>query len=381
MRIKEALESKARHLVLITYVTTLILPGSLMATGDPYSYVPSQIYKPGADELFREAKKLIDVAPLRPLVVRDKKGNIMFTTSTGEVMVGLDTSGNMTFSLAGIKHHARDAQGNLTAVWEREKGSNKVYKKNEFGEVTGIEEHAMGGKTVAEYDEDGNKTKSYQYNRYGKSMEWVVDELTQSKTKFDSKGNAEYDVNFEGHIMARYRYDSAGRLEHKVDSYGNRTYFDKTGNMTRTVDMDGNTMVTYNYRKDANGNTVLSTVKDEMSGNVTIYKDNKPQEVRNNTGAIIQDYHWQGTKLIYTENLESGEVTWYKNGERTYTTYEGKLVTEWMYHEGKLVGVWNVNSSTLTLYTHGREEVKLMYDEMPSVDEVLDLYKERGLGY
>ena len=49
----------------------------------------------------------------------------------------------------------------------------------------------MGNKIVAEYDAEGNLTKSYEYNKYGKQMQWVVDELTQSRVRYDEEGKAE----------------------------------------------------------------------------------------------------------------------------------------------------------------------------------------------
>jgi hypothetical protein len=243
---------------------------------DPYSFYPSSTYKPD-EVMFRPARELVDRNPLRPLVVTDKSGNKSYVTSQGEVMVKVDKSGNKTFMIKGRRSHQRESDGDIARKWEYEGGNNVVEVQNESGELIGMEEQGIGGKTVAEYDELGNITKSYKYNKYGKRMEWVVDELTQARVKYGLDGRASHDVDAEGNRIATYNYDDDGRLEYREDIYGNRTHYDKRGNRTTTVAKDGYLMVTYNYRKNSDGYYEVESVKDEITGNITLYKDGKQQ--------------------------------------------------------------------------------------------------------
>jgi hypothetical protein len=363
--------------LLFTIYFTIVVNQGVLAAIDPYSFYPSQVYKPKG-EFFRPARELIDRNPLRPLVITDKNGNKTYMSAQGEVMVSVDNQGNKTFSIKGKRSHRRDSKNKLTQQWDREAGSNMVTTRNEFGEVTGKEEYGLGGKMIAEYDAEDNKTKSFQYNKYGKQVEWVIDELTQSRVRYGDDGKPAYDIDFEGHTIATYKYDAAGFLNYREDIYGNRTFFDKSGNRTKTLAKEGYLMATYEYGKDANGYFEVKSVKDEMTGNITLYKDGQQYETRNNMDVVITTYKWQGTKLIFSEN-GTGEVTWYKNGRQAYVTFEGDMINEWVYHDGKLMGVWDERKQNLLLYSHGRKEMELGYDAMPDEVEILKLYEKYGL--
>jgi hypothetical protein len=364
--------------LIIALLYLCVMTFNCYAGVDPYSFYPSKVYKPDKD-FFRPVKELIDRNPLRPLVITDKNGNKSYVTSQGDVMVKVDNEGNKTFSLKGRKTHKRDVEGDLTQQWEREGGSEIVVVKNEYGETTGSEEYGMGGKVIAEYDADGNLKKSYEYNKYGKQIEWVVDELTQAKVKYDREGKALYDVDADGDEIARYYYDSKGRLDYRKDAYGNKTYYDKNGNRQKTVAEEGYTIATYKYKKDENGYYQIESVKDEINGSVTLYKNSRQQEVRNYNGLVIKKYKWHGTDLIYLEDFVTGEVTWYKNSKPTYTTFKGELVKEWMYYEGKLMGVWDDYKNYFQLYSHGEQILLLYLSHKPTTDVLLDKYKSYGM--
>ncbi len=361
-------------LLIVCYVMT----GSSMAKVDPYSFYPSKRYKPKG-EFFRPAKKLIDRNPRTPLVIKDKNGNVMYTTSDGKIMVEVDTHGNKTFLLKGRKTHKMDSKGKLTRQWKREAGSNIVVVKNEFDEKIGLEEYGLGGKIIAGYDADGNRIISYKYKKYGKSVDWVIDELTQSRVKYGDDGKPLYEVDCEGNKLAVYAYDEEGKLKYKDDIYGNRTFYDEKGNMLKTVAKEGYVLATYYYKKDKEGYLTLKTVRDEITGDVTIYEDGRPQEVRNNRDAVIKDYKWCGTTLIYTENIKTGEITWYKNGKPTYITHEGYLIKEWMYYQGKLLGIWNEKSRSFQFYSHGKEEMELYLGEKPEMNKLIQMFETYGI--
>lgn len=362
---------------LLLSVYYCITAGYSLAGINPYSFYPSRIYRPKG-EFFRSSKNLIDMNPLRPLVITDKNGNKMYVTSSGEVMVSVDRSGNKTFTLKGRRSHTKDSKGRLTRQWERTPGSNMVVVKNEFGEEIQTEEYRLGGKVVAEYDADGNLTKSYEYNKYGKRMEWVVDELTQSRIRYGNDGKPLYDIDSEGNKIATYEYDIKGRLDYRQDVYGNRTYFDKIGNRLKTVAKEGYEIATYKYKKDKNGYYEVGAVKDEVTGNITLYRDGKQHEVRNFNGVVVRSYKWQGTMLVYTQ-AGTGEITWYKTNRPTYTTYKGEMVQEWMYYDGKLMGMWDENKKRFELYSHGRKEIEIGFNDRPEIEELLKKYELYGL--
>ncbi|MFW6174049.1 MAG: hypothetical protein ACOC5T_09920 [Elusimicrobiota bacterium] len=369
----------------ILLVICLVVSSGLCYAGEP-SLSPGSQHMPrkrfGKNDLFKKSDKLISVSPSRPLVIRDKNGNVTFTTSKGKAIVRIDKEGNRTFFISGRKNHKRDKKGGLTRQYKRKGGSNKVEVQNEFNEKIGVEEYGFGGKLIAEYDENDNLTKTNKYGKYGKTMQWIVDELTLTKTVCDDKGKPIYDVNFEGYKVARYVYDKkTGKLKYKEDAYKNRTYFKKNGNMDRTEDVDGNILTTYNYKKDENGYYSLDTVKDERTGRITIYKESKPDEIRNEDGIKIGNYRWEGSKLICLENIypEGYEIEWYKNGRPTYTTFKGNLISERVYYKGKLAGTWDERNNKFELYTHGRKEIKVHMEIRPTIHEILELYKVNNL--
>ncbi len=343
-----------------------------------YSFLPSRIYKM-SESIFTWSQKMVEITPTRPIAVTDKEGNTTFVTADGNAVVRIDNQGNKTFSIGGRSAHSRDKEGNLTRRWERTPGSNRVAVKNEFGEVLEEVEYGLGGKTIARYDEKGNLTQSYEYDKYGKNIVSVLDEVTLTRTEYDSSGKPVREVNFEGYEVATYEYDNNDRLKYR-ESNGHRTFYDEKGLMTRTEDPEGFITNTYNYGKDENGYYYLETVTNEITGDVTLYENGRPSEVRNTSGGVVKDYEWRGTVLVYTEDMESNEITWYKNGRPTFTTFKGTLTTEWFYNDGNLVGTWNPAQGTLTLYSHGREAESIEgIKERPNLNSISALYRERGL--
>ncbi|MFH1416158.1 MAG: hypothetical protein ABIH89_08775 [Elusimicrobiota bacterium] len=362
-------------LLALYYISLLACDG--IARIDPYSYYPTKVFRPDG-QLFKPAKQIIDTNPLRPLVITDKNGNKTYVTSKGDVMVSVDKDGNKAFSIHGRKSHERNMQGQIDKKWKRQAGSNMIEVTNEYDEKVGYMEQGLGGKTVAEYDEDLNITKTFEYDKYGKNVQWVVDELTQAKVKYDEQGKAGYDLDYEGNKIATYRYDLKGILVTRTDAYGNVTSFDKKGNRIQTVTEDGELLATYTYKKDENGYYQIESVKDKQ-GNVTLYTDGKQQKEIDENGTVTKLYKWQGSKLIFSEDVITGQVTWYDNGKPVYTTYEGELVNEWFYHEGKMVGLWVEPEGKFQLYSHGMSKLDFYFNRRPEMDELLDIYKTYGI--
>lgn len=367
---------RANLLLIAAFIIISIAGNKASAKIDPYSFAPKTMRLPG--ETFKPAKRLVDINPVRPLVVTDKNGNKMYVTSEGDVMVSVDKNGNRTFSLQGRRSHVRNAKNELTRRWENQAGSNEVIETNEFGETVARYEKGMGGKTMAEYDANGNITRTYEYDQYGKNVEWVVDELTQTRVKYDEKGKAIYDVDFEGTKIGTYEYNREGRLLYRVDVYGNKTTYDKSGNRIETVSEEGKIIAKYLYEKDDNGYYQISSIKDE-NGNITYYKEGKQYEERDSNGTLIKTYKWQGSKLVYSNDIVTGYITWYKNDKPTYTTFAGELVSEWLYHEGKIMGIWHETDDKFQLYSHGLSKMDFFFNRKPEIEELLDIYEYYGI--
>lgn len=343
--------------------------------------------------------KMMDIIPNRPITAHEKDGTLVFYSPDGKLIVQVGTDGAMSFTVNGLTK-TKDAQGNLTSTTEVQQGTNKEVVKNAAGEVLGYKQLAMGGQVVSEYDYDGNLTKSYQYDKYGKNVTLVVDELTQTKTIFNADGLAEYDIDAEGNKVATYAYDAKHRLSSKTDVYGNITHYDTKQNATFTEDSTGNVVTRYNYRTvDADGTTIarydskgevierfndkddsdaaymLDSVEAVDTGEVTYFDNNGKQTVtKNAAGSIVKDYEWDhvAQKLLFTFDRESQETTWYDIlGRATSTTVNAVKINEWLYNKGRMVGYWNSYTGTTTIFKNQREELTINSgSEPPSADQI-----------
>ena len=356
-----------------TLLIGLVIASLRAENFSPYSYMPEQVGKFISQDV-EETKPIIEVLPHRPMLITDSKGNKMFATKEGKVMLTIDNKGNKTFFSKGLKVRQEDSKGNLTKTFNRIKGTNKVIVKNEWEKKIGSEELGLGNKVVKEFDEKGNIKMTYGYNRYGKTLKWVMDELTQKKTICDDKGNSIKDVNFEGFEIASYERDEKGKLLYKEDVHGNKTFYDEYENSIYTEDVDGSEIATFNYKTNDDGYKILFSVE-ENGITVTYFDETGKQTVTKNLGrteTTLREWTWHGTELLYTFDAQTKEITWYENGRPTKTTYDGNLTSEWFYIEGVLAGKYNFTNAELTLYQWGREKVSLYYPDY-SNEEVLEV--------
>ncbi len=361
--------------LLITIITVFICAGA--EAGDPYSFYPSSIYRMD-ESVFQRSESLVEITPGRPLVVRDKSGNVMLTTSRGEVMVNIDTAGEMTFSIGGRREHHRGEDGEIEKRWVREAGTSRVRVENERQETLAYEEYGYGGKLVAEYDTENNLVRSVEYNEYGKIATLTVDELTMSRTVHDERGRAVKELDFEGNEVARYSYDDdTGRLLSRTDAYSNVTYFNKDGQMSETYNRYGRLIATYNYGKNDRGFTALKSVKNEESEIITFYEDGRQLYSVDMAGNIVTEFKWVGSRLVYSRELETDMITWYNHGRPAYVTYEGKVEEKFYYEKGRLIGRWIEKDLTVELYSHGMAVatigLNIADERKPDLEEVAAL--------
>jgi hypothetical protein len=228
-------------------------------------------------------------------------------------------------------------------------------------------------------------TKSYHYNSYGKTTQSVTDELTQTKTVFDSNGNPVCDIDYQGNEIATYTHDKNGVLQTKVDGYGNTTYFNTSGQMTSVKDADGNTTTQFIYTTDATGHTSLSQAIDLVNKTTTNYDSlgRRVNVTNNNTGAVTQDFHYAGansTVLLYSFDYTSKQTTYYDVlGRQSYTMQGDVLTQQWLYSAGKLVGDWDQASGSTIIYKNEQEEVRLETGSTPPSADMINDWVNAGM--
>ena len=343
------------------------LNASFLPTPNPYSIGPDGR---SVDSLkfYSPPNRNYHILPNRPLIATDSSGNRLCFTPTGKLAASYSKDGKFTFTLGNVTK-TTDAEGNLTGVSRVVKGTNMVEVRNEFGEVLSYQELGFGGKVVAAYDNEKNLTATYYYDKYGKGIDRIVNEMTKGMTVFDQNtGLAMYDIDYEGNRVGRYIYDDKNRLAEKVDVYGNTTYFDDNGNPTHTSDKDGLVISRYNYKYDDKENYVLENVTDPRTGNITYFDVNGKQTVTKNAfGAVIHDFLWMGSKLIATFDRQSQETTWYSvDGKTMYTTFNDEVISKHLFFEGQLVGIWNVRTNQVTVLKNERQELVLQLGNGPT---------------
>jgi YD repeat-containing protein len=274
----------------------------------------------------------------------------------------VNQDGSRTYSLDGVQK-TMDKNGKLLSVSKNVRGTNLIEVTNEFGEIISYRE-MDGGNIIAEYDKDKNQTKQYIYDEFGKTMSAIVNLMTQGRTVFDENGYPAYELDYEGNRMVKYEYDDVNRLVSKTDVYGNVTKFDEHGNMTHTENKDGIVLMSYNYVYDRDDNYVLDTAFDPSTKSTTYFKDGKQQYTKNYAGAIITDYVWNGSTLLYTYNRENQETTHYDiDGRTLFTTFNDQLISECLYYRGQLVGIYEARSNQVTIFKNERRELVLQLGE------------------
>jgi len=404
----------------ILIISILFLCGNIQASflspKDPYSFLPEGRTISDLRD-FAKPAQMTNILPNVPVAATDSEGNRVFYSPTGKQLLSISKDGSTSFAMGNMTIR-KNAKGEVTGTVEGKAGSSIYEVKNEFGEVISKVEYGLGGKTVAEYDKDGNLTKTYDYGKFGKKINYVLNEMTQGRTTFDDYGRAMADYDMDGYILATYQYEDIsysvdrsdadsktlaktvnqgvagnGLLVSKTtelyDMSGNKTYnitfYDKDGSVNRTEDAKAIVLVKYNYVFDKYGNKVLESSVDTSTGDMTYYKDNKQDVTKNAQGTVLSQYIWNGSYLVCVVNNPTGQsgteptTTWYDpDGKQLYVTYHDSLtgqdniISKNLYFRGQLVGVWDARVSTVTVLVNERQWKTFTYDSgsEPTADEI-----------
>jgi len=300
---------------------------------------------------------MASILPNRPVAATDSNGTRVYYTPDGKMTLSVAKDGTMTFSLGGVTKQ-KDSLGNLTKTTTAIKGSGNLYEiKNEFNEVIGYKALDGEGNTAIEYDKDMNKTKTYNYGLFGKTISYVVNEMTKEKTTYDQYGREMATYDADGYILATYQYEDVSyeygdgknlavvkntsstsgqgllvtkkdyQLNTKGEIINTTTFFDKQGLATHINNSEGTTIVKYNYDQDNQGNKVLTSVLNVLTKEKTYYENGKETVTKNDQDEVIKKYYWQGSKLLYTTNLaadgSTSSTTVYDiDGTELYTTFK-----------------------------------------------------------
>ncbi|MEI8218075.1 MAG: hypothetical protein WCG51_03390, partial [Elusimicrobiota bacterium] len=338
----------------------------------------------------RTIQDLVDFAPPiqmvsfpahQPIQATDQNGNKLFYNTNGKLMVSVSVDGSMvTYTSAGTRSF--DAEGKLIEETKAIQGTNRSETRNDQGEITGYTTKAFGDKVAQEFDVDGNLTRTYAYTDYGKSTAWVRDELSQTKTMYNQLSQPEKDVDFEGNTVATYQYDAKKKIVSKTDVYNNVTSFDQSGRQAYTTNSKGEKVLSYDYKIDQEGNSVLEKTVDLTpgiyGGDVTTFHNNMQVKTVSKFGGVAQEYHYKGHTMVYSFDTRTNEVSWYKNGRQSVTTFDGEVVKEQLYYQSRFVGYIDHRSNRIVLYQYQRqdEEVKFFTAaDMPTATEIEKYYE------
>lgn len=347
---------KIQVLIISILFLTSNLQASLFESPQPYSFGPEG--RTIADlRDFAKPKQMASILPNRPVAATDSSGARVYYTPDGKMTLTVEKDGTMTFSLGGVTKE-KDSLGNLTKTTTAIKGSGNLYEiKNEFDEVIGYKALDGEGNTAIEYDKDMNKTKTYNYGLFGKTISYIVDEMTKEKTTYDQYGREMATYDADGYILTTYQYEDVSyeygdgknlsvvkntnsslgqgllftkkdyQLNAKGETINTTTYFDKEGLVTHIKDSEGTTIMKYNYDQDDKGNKVLTSVINVLTKEKTYYENGKETVTKNDQDVVIKKYYWEGSKLLYTTNLaadgSTSETTMYDiDGTELYTTFK-----------------------------------------------------------
>ncbi len=324
---------------------------SFLEAPSPYTFGPEG--RTIADlRNFATPKMMVNILPNRPVVATDSSGNRLYYTPDGKMSLSISKDGSMTFSLGGTTK-SLDAQGNLTSIATKISGTDMSEVKNEFGELLGYRQYDASGKVSKEYDNQGNLTKTYNYGKYGKTISYIVDEMSKTKTTYDEFGRETAVYDADGYILSASQYEDVSykrgedgktlivaqtgnseshgllvsrenyqykqnSIDEPVELVCSTTYFNEKGSPTVVKDAKGYVTSKFVYKQDTNGNEILDQVVNPRTGEITYYKNGKEDRVVNAEGTVTKQYYWNGSKLMFAATLGK-DGTWSTIIRNTYT--------------------------------------------------------------
>jgi hypothetical protein len=325
---------------------------------------------------FQRPSAMMNIVPFRPVMTRDKYGVRQFWSTAGKPLLTINADGSMAFQLNGTTIN-KAPDGSVATRTKIQHNSNVAVITDGEGNYLGYQTIAFGYNVQQQFDSNNNLTQTYHYSHYAKKVDYIINELTQTRTVFDSNGLPTTDINYEGSVVASYIYDDHSRLMHKTDNRMNKTYYSlSTGQMDRTEDRYGNILVQYYYKTNHLGMDVLETSVDNI-GLTTFYSNGKPRIEKDAQGNTTKEYGYNGQTLVFTFDNFMAQTTWYDvNGNPLFISKDDVPIQEWLYSKGRLVGVWDYARNVLTGYIRGDAVSTFLFIQKPNAQFVQQMIDE-----
>ena len=348
---------------------------------------------------------------------QDFDGYILKTYQYEDVIYEVDESDKMKTTLK----ETYTGNKNIHGLMVSSRDYSYTWDKTEKGAVMGDLVY-----TTTYYDKEGYPTYvrtpdgiisiEYHYKNdtgANKILDYVVDNLTKTKTYYNETGDKDYMVNDMDIVIARFhdgysvRYltgsDSLENTEYdsmevtKYDINGKELYttlkkvdYNDDGTISKVYEYDKDeVLLEYFYKYNNDGNKVIDYVinyhDSEFEGQTTYtwYGDNnKPQYVTSTAQkptdvtdqSILKDFNWNGDILVCTFNRQTEHTQWYnEKREWVYEAFNDRLISKNIYSFGQLVAKWEPGTHEATIFINERAWIKLALDEEPDVDGIKSL--------
>ena len=294
-------------------------------------------------------------------------------------------------SKTGLLTSIRDYTHNMYSVDNGEADANPLVYNETFFDLE--------GKYLQVVNSDGNVVKEYHYkqdDKGNKILNYLLDNLTKTKTYYDEHGTASYTVNEQGTVITKY-YDGYTVNIQPDGSYSEVTRYDidgkelytalknidynEDGTINKVMDEEDNVWQEYFYTVDSEGNKVVDYVINysdtEFNGKKTYmwYENDKPVYVTTTSDRptddkasnIVKDFSWNGDILVYTFDRRTETTQWYnKNKELVYESLNERIISKNIYSNGQLVGKWDAQKGETTIYINERAWISVKSDVEPT---------------
>ena len=390
---------------------------------NPYSFGPQG--RSVADlRDFAKPKQMANILAGRPVVATRQDGTRVYYSSDGKLCLSVKRNGEMNFSLGG-QSTSLDKTGKLKSETKTLKG-NFQEVRDEFGEITGYNQLDGSGKVIFSYDKNKNKTVSYDYGKYGKSLESSINLMSGQKTIYDKYERAMAVYSDDGFILTTYQYKDVNydtdkdrkkivtkKSEKSVENGGivssknyynkvlktndgsngetaktdldimahSTTYYDDNGEglVMYTTNNEGITTNTYNYKEDSFGNKVLEYVLNTENKDKTYYVNNKQMYVQNDAGAITTRYYWDGNKFLFSAQvgIDGNWITTTSNDDNDNLTVSGNIVYN---RDGTIDTIADDNGNIVERYFYkkGVDGNAILDYVKDMTDDTVTYYDENG---
>lgn len=321
----------------------------------------------------------------------DMDGYILKTYQYEDVTYEADDSDVYRRTLKTVKTDAGSNQGLLVSSRDYSFGVSSVGQ----GTITANSEYTTTifdkeGKPLYVKTPDGLVSTEYHYKNDGganKILDYVVDNLTKTKTFYDEHGNRDYTVNDVEAVVAKHydgcsvnilSSDGASQVT-RYDIDGKELYttltnisYNSDGTIDKVMNNDNEVLKQYYYKKDADGNKIIDYVEDLTAKNKTYYDDEgRPVYTENKDGEVIKDFSWNGNTLVFTFDRQTQLTQWYNmDKELLFESFNERVVSKNIYSAGQLIGKWDAQERRLTILINERAWITVDLKEEPTPDSI-----------